>query len=285
MENIITMKLLIISGRSGSGKSAALHMLEDLDFYCVDNLPMHLLPDLLSSMQKKQEAIAISIDARNLPENKQELPTLIKQLRKQYQNVEIIYLDADNNTLLKRFSETRRKHPLNKTSLKEAIETEAHLLEPIANSADLHIDTSHMTTKELREIVYSRIYNKSEQLPSLLFQSFGYKHGIPIDTDYTFDIRCLPNPYWEKSLREKTGNDQAVKEYFESQDAVKMMCEDIKTFIEKWLPEFEKESRKYLTISIGCTGGQHRSVYLVEKLAEHFLKQRNNVLIRHRELS
>ena len=153
MENIITMKLLIISGRSGSGKSAALHMLEDLDFYCVDNLPMHLLPDLLSSMQKKQEAIAISIDARNLPENKQELPTLIKQLRKQYQNVEIIYLDADNNTLLKRFSETRRKHPLNKTSLKEAIETEAHLLEPIANSADLHIDTSHMTTKELREIV------------------------------------------------------------------------------------------------------------------------------------
>lgn len=279
------MKLLIISGRSGSGKSAALHMLEDLDYYCVDNLPVHLLPALLDSMKGKQQAIAISVDARNLPDNENELPALVKELRNTYQEVEIIYLDANNNTLLKRFSETRRKHPLGKTNLKDAIETEAHLLEPIANSADLQIDTSHMSTKGLREIIYSRIYKKSQQLPSLLFQSFGYKHGIPIDTDYTFDIRCLPNPYWEKSLREKTGSDKAVIEFFESQTAVKNMYNDIKDFIEKWLPQFEKESRKYLTISIGCTGGQHRSVYLVEQLAKHFLQQRENVMIRHRELA
>ncbi|MAZ78143.1 MAG: RNase adapter RapZ [Legionellaceae bacterium] len=279
------MRLLIISGRSGSGKSAALHMLEDLDYYCVDNLPVHLLPHLLECMKGKQNYIAISIDARNLPGNENELPALIKELRNDYQDVDIIYLDADNNTLLKRFSETRRKHPLGKNTLKDAIELETHLLEPIANSADLQIDTSHMTTKELREIVYSRIYKKSELLPSLLFQSFGYKRGIPIDTDYTFDIRCLPNPYWEKSLREKTGSDQAVIDFFESQKPVEAMYNDIKNFIEKWLPAFEKESRKYLTISIGCTGGQHRSVYLVDKLAAHFLQQRDNVLVRHRELS
>lgn len=279
------MKLLIISGRSGSGKSAALHMLEDLDYYCVDNLPVHLLPALLEGMDSKQQFVAISVDARNLPGNENTLPALIKELREKYQEVDVVYLDADDNTLLKRFSETRRKHPLSRTSLKDAIKLEAHLLEPVANSADLQIDTSHMSIKQLREIVYSRIYNRSERLPSLLFQSFGYKRGIPTDTDYTFDIRCLPNPYWEKSLREKTGNDQAVIDFFESQDAVNDMYNDIKNFIEKWLPAFEKESRKYLTISVGCTGGQHRSVYLAEKLAKHFLQQRDNVLIRHRELT
>jgi UPF0042 nucleotide-binding protein len=278
------MRIIIISGRSGSGKSAALNMLEDLNYYCVDNLPIDLLFPLFQTLEGEHDNIAISVDARNIPNRIEEFSQVIHALKTKKNDFQIIYLDADDSTLLKRFSETQRRHPLQKSNLIEAIEEEKKLLEPIANLADLQIDTTHLTVRKLREIIHSRIEKNPTQTISLTFQSFGYKYGIPVDTDFAFDIRCLPNPYWEKHLREKTGVDEAVIEYLESYPQVQEMFQQIKTFLQNWLPIFKKENRKYLTVSIGCTGGQHRSVYLVEKLGKHFSALEKNVLIRHREL-
>ncbi|MGB1192103.1 MAG: RNase adapter RapZ [Pseudomonadales bacterium] len=285
------MKLVIISGRSGSGKSTALNMLEDLGFYCIDNLPAGLLPALAnqaldadSNPENSNEKIAVSIDARNIPTELSRFPQLVKEIPAKV-DTNIIYLDANNNTLIKRFSETRRKHPISNEhmSLKEAIETESLLLESIAAMADLSIDSSTMTLHELRQLISDRVGGKSSSEMSLMFQSFGFKRNIPIDSDIVFDVRCLPNPYWKVELRAFTGLDQPVIDFLNSHDDVQAMIADITQYLENWLPRFRDAKRSYTTVSIGCTGGQHRSVFIAEALHKHFSNADNIVQVRHRE--
>lgn len=289
------MKLVIISGRSGSGKSTALHMLEDLGFYCIDNLPAGLLPALATKAlapenettpdQTEPIKIAVSIDARNIPSDLSQFPSLIEKIPAEI-DTNIIYLDASNSTLIKRFSETRRKHPLSNSqvSLQEAIEKESALLDSIAAMADLSIDTSKMNLHELRHLVRSRVGDKISADMALMFQSFGFKGNIPIDSDIVFDVRCLPNPYWQPELRSCTGLDQAVIDFLQDDDDVKLMIADITAYLTSWLPRFSAASRSYTTVSIGCTGGQHRSVYVANALYQHFNRQYNVVQVRHREL-
>ena len=289
------MKLVIISGRSGSGKSTALHMLEDLWFYCVDNLPAGLLPALATeAFAPKNERpkgsqdsikIAVSIDARNIPRDLLQFPSLVEKIPNEV-DTNIIYLDANNSTLIKRFSETRRKHPLSneQISLQEAIEKEAILLDAIAGMADLSIDTSQMNLHELRHLVRSRVGDKFSSDMALMFQSFGFKGNIPIDSDLVYDVRCLPNPYWEPKLRKLTGLDQGVIDFLRDDEDVKQMITDITDYLSRWLPRFSAANRSYTTVSIGCTGGQHRSVYMAETLAEHFRTEHAKVTVRHREL-
>jgi UPF0042 nucleotide-binding protein len=285
------MKLVVISGRSGSGKSTALNMLEDLGFYCIDNLPAGLLPALAkqaidadSNPENSNEKIAVSIDARNIPTELSRFPQLVKEIPAEV-DTNIIYLDANNNTLIKRFSETRRKHPISNEhmSLKEAIETESLLLEGIAAMADLSIDSSTMTLHELRQLISDRVGGKSSSEMSLMFQSFGFKRNIPIDSDIVFDVRCLPNPYWKVELRAFTGLDQPVIDFLNSHDDVQAMIADITQYLENWLPRFRDAKRSYTTVSIGCTGGQHRSVFIAEALHRHFSNADNIVQVRHRE--
>ena len=283
------MKLVVISGVSGSGKSNALHVLEDLDYYCIDNLPVGLLPAFAEQTQASNDSIphaAIGIDARNLPNELPRFSYILEQLKNKGVVVEIIFLDAEDNILLKRFSETRRKHPLteNEIPLAEAIKKERELLEPIASRADLYIDTSRTNIYQLRDLIKERMTGSTGQNLSLLFESFGFKHGAPTDADFVFDARCLPNPHWEPALRDQTGLDQPVIDYLQQHDVVDEMFKDIKKFVETWMPRFEAENRSYLTVAIGCTGGQHRSVYLSHRLAEALKKVHNNTHIRHRDM-
>ncbi len=285
------MKLVIISGRSGSGKSTALQALEDLGFYCIDNLPVALLPSLSELIQKEamedKSGVAISIDARNTSHGLSQFPRVAKELTEASIQHDIIYLDASLPTLLKRFSATRRRHPLSSEDkgLNEAIQLEKHLLEPMADLADLTIDTTRLTLYELRDVIKDRVAGRRGQQIALLFQSFGFKHGVPMDADLVYDVRCLPNPYWEPALRKYTGQDPQVIHYLDQQDDVQQMLADIIAYLEKWLPHFETNNRSYLTVCIGCTGGQHRSVYLAEALTGHFNQSMDNVLVKHRELS
>ncbi len=285
------MKLIIISGLSGSGKSIALNVLEDLHYYCIDNLPAAMLPaladQLLSSGSRDHEHIAVGIDARNTPADLADFSSILKTLRSRQLDVQILFLEADNPTLIKRFSETRRRHPLSndEVPLSEAIIQERSLLEPIAGEADLIMDTSRTNIHQLRELIHSRINNDDSSQLSLLFESFGFKQGIPVDADFVFDVRCIPNPHWEPRLRRLTGCDPAVAEFLEQHDDAINMFEDIRDFLEKWIPRFEADNRSYMTVAVGCTGGQHRSVYMVEKLAAWFREQRPGILHRHRELS
>ncbi len=280
------MKLIIVSGRSGSGKSILLRHLEDLGYYVVDNLPFSLLPQLLDTLAKTHNTIAVSLDSRNLPEHAQETEALLREMDKTPFSVDIIYLDANDSTLLKRYSESRRKHPLSNAtvSLQEAIAKERALLDPIVNKADLMIDTHSLRAQDLMNILRERVLPRDAHSLSLLFQSFGYKYGIPRDADYVFDIRSLPNPYWEATLRPLTGLDKPVVDFLTQYDSVKDMEQSITAFLEKFIPTFEADRRSYLTVAIGCTGGQHRSVYMVEKLAEHFRKSYPSVQVRHREV-
>lgn len=284
------MRLVIISGRSGSGKSTALQALEDLGFYCIDNLPVTLLPSLAEQLERTpledKQGVAISIDARNISIGLQQFPEIYRQLDHPPFDCDILYLDAVPPTLLKRFSSTRRRHPLTDDgkSLKQAIELEKQLLEPIADLADLTIDTTALTLYELRDTIKLRVAERSSQELSLQFQSFGFKHGVPMDADLVYDVRCLPNPYWVPALRQYTGIDQPVVDYLAAQPEVGEMFADIAAYLTKWLPHFEHNNRSYLTIAIGCTGGQHRSVYLAERLAGHFGATMDNVLVSHREL-
>ena len=284
------MKLIIVSGRSGSGKSTALHVLEDMGFYCIDNLPIGLLGPLTKeAIQEADHAIkiAVSIDARNLYRELGDFPLIMQALSASNINTEVIYLDADNETLLKRFHATRRKHPLsNRTvSLREAIARETELLEPIAMLASLYIDTKDLSLYQLRDQVKLRVLGQTDQELAILIQSFGFKHGVPSDSDYVFDVRCLPNPYWDASLRGLRGTDQAIIDFLESHDEPLKMVNDISSFLESWLPYSKKSNRTYVTISIGCTGGHHRSVYVSEKLAKIFSTRHNNVQVRHKELA
>tara|TARA_R110000772_G_scaffold15324_6_gene44648 strand:+ start:747 stop:1610 length:864 start_codon:yes stop_codon:yes gene_type:complete len=285
------MKLIIISGRSGSGKSTCLHVLEDLGYYCVDNMPASLLAALAERIREettnKLTKVAVSIDARNLSSDLSKFQEIFTKLDHSELDRQVIFLDADNNTLLKRFSETRRKHPLSNADLGllEAIKLEKELLSPIANLASLTIDTSSLNLHDLRDIVRDRVAGHQTGRMALQFQSFGFKNGIPIDADMVYDVRCLPNPYWISTLRGLTGLDQQVIAYLDSQQEVIDMYNDIKDFLDKWIPCFDRNNRSYITIALGCTGGQHRSVFLCEKLKEHFMHTISNIQVRHRELS
>lgn len=281
-------KLVIVSGRSGSGKTVALHALEDLGYYCVDNLPVTLLSELKSHIKAAHPLVAVSIDARNIPADLVHFKEILDALKSSTPvDCEILYLDADDNTLVKRYSETRRKHPLTRrgTSLREAIQKERDLLAPIANHADYTIDTSHSKRQSLQNLVRDRIIRTESSKLQLLLQSFGYKHGLPPEADFVFDIRCLPNPYWESALRPLTGLDAPVIEFLEQQPDVLKMQNDILNFLLNWIPHFEADNRSYLTIALGCTGGQHRSIYMVESLALMLKSRVPSTEIRHRDLS
>ncbi len=284
------MKLVIVSGLSGSGKSIALHVLEDLGYYCIDNLPVGMLPGLAEQLRQRPgpaEPVAVGIDARNLIDDLQRFPAILADLREGGVTTEVLFLEAEDATLLKRFSETRRRHPLSsdETPLAEAIVQERRLLEPVAGEARLHIDTTQTNVHQLRDLIRQRVAGAADGQLSLLFESFGFKHGVPVDADFVFDVRCIPNPHWVPELRPLTGRDRAVAEYLEAHPEVHQMYEDIRDFLTTWIPRFEADNRSYMTVAVGCTGGQHRSVYLVERLSEHFRRLRAGVLSRHRELS
>ena len=285
------MKLIVITGLSGSGKSTALQELEDLGFYCVDNLPIGLLPSFAAQIagapQHVYQNAAVCIDARNLNEDFQHFPELLDELRSTGLDCEIFFLEADAKTLLKRFSETRRKHPLTRLGmpLAEAIAHERKLLEPMLVKATTHIDTSNTHMHELRELVRKKVEAHISSSMALLFESFSYKKGIPASADFVFDLRCLPNPHWENELRTLNGLDPQVIKFLASQAMVQRMFEELKTFLESWIPRFEADNRSYMTVALGCTGGQHRSVYVAKLLADYFSQTRDNVLIRHREIS
>lgn len=278
------MQLFLLSGLSGSGKSVALKVLEDSGFYCVDNLPAELLTSLVDYLLLAgYDKIAVSIDVRSA-NSVQRLPDILLQFMQKDLAVHVIFLDAKTDTLVKRFSETRRMHPLSDgvRTLPECVQQERELLAEISNIGH-HIDTSELKTNALS--VWIKQFIKLDRARmTLLFESFGFKHGIPLDADFVFDVRCLPNPYYNPQLRPLTGKDAPVIEFLESNEATRQMFADISSFVERWLPHFIADNRSYLTVAIGCTGGQHRSVYLSEKLSQYF-QQQQQVLLRHRELS
>jgi UPF0042 nucleotide-binding protein len=285
------MRIIVVSGLSGSGKSIALQTLEDLNYYCVDNLPITLLNPFAQNLLARENTLfqttVVGIDARNFLDELQNFPIILSELRRNGFSVEILFLQAADEVLLKRYSETRRKHPLSieGVPLLEAIRQERRLLESIAAHADLVIDTSHTNVYELRELVRTRLHDTPQGSLSILFESFGFKNGNPADADFIFDVRCLPNPHWEPHLRALTGLDEKVVEFLNKQPEVTDMIKDLQQLLERWIPCFEKSTRSYLTVAIGCTGGQHRSVFIAEALVNHFSKTRRNVMKRHRELS
>lgn len=284
------MKLIVISGLSGAGKSIALNVLEDLGYHCVDNLPLGLLESFASELAAAQPApdrVAAVIDARNLSVAFDRFPDIKASIENQGVDCEVVFLEADDNAITKRFSETRRKHPLTaaNVALLEAIRRERTLLEPVRDLADSCIDTSHTLYHELREVIQQRVVRRPPDTMSVQFLSFGYKHGIPLDADFVFDVRSLPNPYWEVELRQLNGRDQKVVAFLDAQPTVGSMLESLEVFLAQWIPAFEKDNRAYLTVAIGCTGGNHRSVYVVERLAARFRGGRSGVLVRHRDIS
>ena len=281
------MKLIIISGRSGSGKSTAVRALEDSGYNCIDNLPISLLEALIMEYLKEDGAstkLAVCIDARS--RSLEKFPDILMKLENAAIERQIIYLDALGPSLVKRFSETRRKHPLTTKDidLRQAIDMEARILGSVADLANLIIDTTHLGAKQLSDQIKERIIQREESSISLVFRSFGFKHGVPVDTDFVFDLRCLPNPHWEPKLRPLTGLNQEVENYLDDQPMVIEMFDELSGLLKRWIPRFEANERIYMTIGIGCTGGQHRSVYMAEKLARYFKEQFENVLVRHREL-
>ncbi|MCX7085233.1 MAG: RNase adapter RapZ [Methylococcales bacterium] len=285
------MKLLIVSALSGSGKSIALDTLEDCGYYCIDNLPLSLLQDfinhVMSADQKAYAKTAIGIDARNQYESLANFSASLELIKAKGIDYEIIFIQAEEATLLKRYSETRRRHPLTDYNipLKEALKIEREMLTPIARHANVIIDTSRTHYHQLRDLIKDQIGERDVKHISLQFQSFGFKHGVPLDADFVFDARSLPNPYWVPELRPFTGKDQPVADFLKSEALVGEFLKDVIIFLERWIPRFEAEGRSYLTIAIGCTGGQHRSVYLVDLLMAHFKSPAVNAIVRHRELN
>lgn len=283
------MNLFLVSGLSGSGKSIALKALEDMGYYCIDNLPANLLARFADEFSRQTGSelrdCAISIDSRNR-QFLQSLPANLDELEALGLNYKILFLEADEEILVKRFSETRRKHPLTdrSTALVEGIRREKQLLEPLAAAASRRIDTSDTTPQELRGLVRDFAGREIGESLALLFESFGYKHSVPRDADFVFDVRCLPNPYWQDSLQPLTGLDKEVQDFLRQSDHARLMIQQIRDFIEHWLPAFQAEDRSYITVAIGCTGGQHRSVFVAQQLAEHFAGKPFQVQVRHREL-
>ncbi len=284
------MRLIIVSGLSGSGKSVALHMLEDIDFYCVDNIPAALLKPFIAHTVRGADDMyprtAVGLDARNRPNEIETIPLLVRELLRSGISCEVLYLHANDEVLLKRYAETRRKHPLvtDGVSLREAIASERKLLEPVTIAADLVIDTSHMGVHGLRERIRERIERRREGRLALMFESFGYKHGIPGDADFVFDVRSLPNPYWDHTLKTQDGRDPDVVAFLARHESVTRMLDGLIGFLTPRIQEFVHANRSYLTIAVGCTGGQHRSVYVAERLAAHFKQTHPQVLTRHDSL-
>lgn len=284
------MRLVIISGVSGSGKSVALHFLEDLGFYCIDNIPVALLRSFVDEIVTRNDPafanVGIGLDARSRPSDIAAVPALVQQLRADGISCEVIFLQTDNKVLLSRFSETRRKHPLTDkdTGLEEAIAKERALLAPIINTAELVIDTTAMTVYELREQIRERVAPRTPGSVSILIESFGYKNGLPPNADFVFDVRCLPNPYWELSMRRLNGKDEQVKAFLDAAPAVQEMIDDIVEFLHKWIPRYQDSQRSYLTVAIGCTGGMHRSVYVAEAIANRLGGASHAIRTHHNEL-
>lgn len=299
------LRLVIISGRSGSGKTSALNILEDVGFTCIDNLPASLLPDLIKELNSENSGnnqldlmddglqpveydtqLAVGIDARNIAGDLSKLPAILSKIEAGGIHVSVIFLQARRSDLIRRYSETRRKHPLSNdtVSLSEAIDLEEEILSPILKISDQNIDTSGLSLHQLRDLIKNTIVPNSSDHMSILFESFGFKRGLPDASDFIFDVRCLPNPYWKQELRIQNGNDSGVIEFLESQVDVAAMLADIIGFLTRWIPKFQANNRSYLTVSIGCTGGQHRSVYISNRLHEHFSKDYPSVQIVHKEL-
>ena len=283
------MQLIIISGRSGSGKSSALNQLEDEGFYCIDNLPISLLQALVEKTLGDEfsvfQGIAVCIDARNAWKDLTQFERIIHSLPPSLET-QVLFLDAQEIILLQRFGETRRRHPLSSEfiPLAEAIDKERELLDPIYDCASLVLDTSHMTVYELRDAIKQRLLGSSVGTMAILFQSFGFKRGVPADADLVFDVRMLPNPHWVKELRLKSGLDTDIKVFLESQPMTGELFRDICHYLDNWLPRYREGNRSYMNITLGCTGGQHRSVYLAERLFQHYKGQLPTLNIRHREL-
>ena len=276
---------------SGSGKTIALRTLEDLDFYCVDNLPIEMLTQFVQHMthnRKDYSRVSVGIDIRSSETALKQIPQIIKELDSKVIKTKMFFLNASDESLLQRYSETRRAHPLSthkhNYSLSQAIVHERKLLEPLMVAADLLIDTSNITAPQLRDKIWRQVSLASDGKLSILLQSFAYKRGVPFDADFVFDARCLPNPFWDKTLREYCGKDKPVKEFLDDKAIVIDFYKDILSLVQKWIPSYEEHDRSYLTIAIGCTGGKHRSVYLTEKLFNALKPVRKNILIQHREI-
>lgn len=285
------MKLIIVSGLSGAGKTVALKQYEDLGYTCIDNIPLALTGPMITRMLGKAdgsryERLAIGIDARELPREIRRFPQHLAALRKRGVDVRVIFLTATDEVILRRYGETRRPHPLadENTSLLEAIARERQLLTPIADLADEPLDTTRMNLHELRDAIHQRLPEAVKGKLAVLFLSFGFKNGVPNGCDFLFDVRCLPNPHWDPTLKHLTGRDEAVATWLEGRDDVQRMLRDIRGFLEPWLPTFRSQDRAYVTIGVGCTGGQHRSVYLVERLADYFRQLFDPVIVKHKEL-
>jgi UPF0042 nucleotide-binding protein len=282
------LSLIVISGRSGSGKSTALNVLEDMGYYCIDNLPVSLLTPLITRLSSDLiiSKVAVSIDARNIADDLVLFPGILLGFDGAIVEPAVIFLDSAGPTLVKRFSETRRKHPLSNqvTDLHEALELESKLLDPIADLAALTIVTTTLTIHELRDEIRTRVAREIHEF-ALLFLSFAYKRGVPVDADLVFDVRCLPNPHWEPDLRSLCGLDEPVQDYLNHQPEFIEMFTDLSGYLNKWLPRFEANNRSYLTVAIGCTGGQHRSVFMCQKLFDSYRSSFANVQVRHKELN
>lgn len=284
------IRLIIVTGLSGSGKTIALHVLEDLGYYCIDNLPVRLLKSAVDEVRShasdSAKLLAVGVDARARKEDLLSLPELLRDLRDQKVRTEIIFLHASDDILLQRYGESRRRHPLagQGTELLEAINSEREMLTEIHDCADLIIDTSRISIYDLANVIRERVDRREPDTLSVLLESFGFKYGIPADADFVFDLRSLPNPYWTLKLRGLTGLDDEVSAFLNQQPDFVAMFEDIRNFLERWIPHYKKAHRGYLTVAIGCTGGQHRSVCLTEKLAASLRKKHDPVLIRHNSL-
>lgn len=284
-------KLVVVTGLSGSGKSIALNALEDQGYYCIDNLPVGLLQtfgqQLIDQHDRQYERVAVGVDARSESAELSLLPGLFRELCDAGLSIEILFLEAQDDILMQRFSETRRRHPLNRPdrTLADAIALERELLEPLQQNANLQLDTTRTNVHQLRDLVRDRVGARAPGELSLLVQSFGFKHGLPRDANFVYDARCLPNPHWQPELRPLTGRDDAVANYLQGEPKVGQLMTHIIAFLEEWMPCFEADGRSYVTVAIGCTGGQHRSVYLTEQIAAHFRALGRNVITRHRELS
>lgn len=279
------MEIIIISGRSGAGKSVALRALEDAGYYCVDNIPLDLLPQLTDILSQSQSSVAISLDIRNIPNSVNTLEQTLNTLQK-YHQLKIIFLETDRGTLIRRYSDSRRLHPLSlkDLSLEAAIDEEYRYLEPLIQHANFIIDTTHLSTHTLAERLREFLRGNSDKELKIVVESFGFKYGIPLDADYVFDVRFLPNPHWDPTLRPMTGLDAPVAEFLNSHTQVNEFIYLTRNYIDTWLPMLEKNNRSYLTIAIGCTGGKHRSVYIAQQLGEYFQAKGKIVQIQHKSL-
>lgn len=282
--------LIVVSGMSGSGKTVALRTLEDLGYYCVDNLPSELLPQFVASIShggQQHPRIAVGIDVRNRPEDLSHLPESLSTIGALGYQHQLVFLDTRDDVLLRRYSETRRRHPLSERGLPlaDAIALERRLLKPLSAIADRVIDSSTLNVHQLRRVVVTELALVEAAGLSILFESFAYKHGVPTDADFVFDLRCLPNPHWDSRLRPLSGRDAPVREFLDAQPLAQAYRQHVEQFLDQWLPHFERDTRSYVTIAFGCTGGRHRSVYFAETLAAHLRAGgRPQVLTFHREL-